>query len=72
MRLFTRPLQIIRGNLRAYLATNVFVYGLILSGMAVGALFPTITASRNASVVAGGSLDDVAFLLARTGVAATR
>lgn len=63
MRLFTRPLHIIRGDLGAYLAANLLVYGLILTGMAVGSLFPHITAARNASVAAGGSLDGVESLL---------
>lgn len=49
-----RPLQIIRADLRAYLLVNAFVYGLLLLGMALGALFPDLHAARTASFASGG------------------
>ncbi|TFD88088.1 stage II sporulation protein M [Cryobacterium lactosi] len=63
MRIITRPLHIIRANLRAYLAVNAFVYGLILIGMAVATIFPEINASRTKAVAEAGSLADIAPLL---------
>ncbi|MFJ1767368.1 stage II sporulation protein M [Amycolatopsis sp. NPDC088138] len=49
-----RPFQIIRADLRAYLLVNVFVYGMVLLGMALGLLFPDLHASRAASFAGGG------------------
>lgn len=49
-----RPFQIIRADLRAYLLVNVFVYGVLLLGMALGVLFPDLHASRVASFAGGG------------------
>jgi hypothetical protein len=49
-----RPLQIIRADLRTYLLINVFVYGVLLLGMALGALFPDLHAARTASFAEGG------------------
>ena len=49
-----RPFQIIRADLRAYLLVNVFVYGVLLLGMMLGALFPRLHAARSASFAGGG------------------
>jgi hypothetical protein len=49
-----RPFQIIRADLRAYLLVNLFVYGVLLLGMALGALFPDLHAARAASFAEGG------------------
>ncbi|WP_340682753.1 stage II sporulation protein M [Amycolatopsis coloradensis] len=49
-----RPFQIIRADLRAYLLVNVFVYGMLLLGMALGSLFPGLRAARVASFAGGG------------------
>src|SRR5215217_8169055 len=48
------PFRIIRADLRAYLLVNVFVYGVFLLGMALGALFPDLHAARSASFADGG------------------
>lgn len=48
-----RPFQIIRADLRAYLLVNVFVYGVLLLGMALGVLFPDLHAARSASFTGG-------------------
>ncbi|VVJ18421.1 Uncharacterised protein [Amycolatopsis camponoti] len=48
-----RPFQIIRGDLRAYLFVNIFVYGVLLLGMALGMLFPDLHAARSASFAEG-------------------
>ncbi|WP_039921872.1 hypothetical protein [Amycolatopsis decaplanina] len=48
-----RPFQIIRADLRAYLLVNAFVYGVLLLGMALGALFPDLHAARTASFASG-------------------
>ncbi|WP_284743871.1 stage II sporulation protein M [Amycolatopsis sp. RTGN1] len=48
-----RLFQIIRADLRAYLLLNVFVYGVLLLGMALGVLFPDLHASRVASFAGG-------------------
>jgi len=49
-----RPFRIIRADLRAYLLVNVFVYGVLILGMALGALFPDLHAARSASFTDGG------------------
>jgi hypothetical protein len=49
-----RPFQLIRADLRAYFLVNVFVYGVLLLGMALGTLFPDLHASRVASFAGGG------------------
>jgi len=49
-----RPFQIIRADLPAYLLLNVFVYGVLLLGMALGVLFPDLHAARTASFAGGG------------------
>ncbi|GAA3543454.1 hypothetical protein GCM10022222_28920 [Amycolatopsis ultiminotia] len=50
-----RPFRIIRADLRAYLLTNLFVYGMLLIGMAVGLAFPDLHAARSASFAGGDS-----------------
>jgi hypothetical protein len=51
----SRPFRIIRADLRAYLLVNALVYGVLLLGMALGALFPALHAMRSASFAGGGS-----------------
>ena len=63
MRRLARPFQIIRTDLRAYLLSNLFVYGLLLAGMAVGTLFPDANAARVAYLTESGSLDGVTLVL---------
>ena len=63
MRRLARPFHIIRTDLRAYLMSNLFVYGLLLAGMTVGTLFPDANAARVAYLTESGSLDDVSLLL---------
>jgi hypothetical protein len=49
-----RPFQLIRADLRGYLLVNVFVYGVLLLGVALGTLFPDLHAARAASLAEGG------------------
>ncbi|GHH88458.1 hypothetical protein GCM10018793_68180 [Streptomyces sulfonofaciens] len=57
------PFQIIRTDRRAYLLVNAFVYGTLLLGLALGALFPNLHAARTASFANGsqGALVEKVF-----------
>ncbi|GAA1956972.1 stage II sporulation protein M [Amycolatopsis minnesotensis] len=54
MNRLSKPFQLIRADLRAYLLINAFVIGALLLGMALGALFPGLYAARTASFAEGG------------------
>jgi Stage II sporulation protein M len=45
-RLLHKPFQIIRANFRAYLTINAIVYGLVITGMVAGMVFPNLTATQ--------------------------
>lgn len=65
MRVLRTPLQIIRADLRAYLALNAMAYGLLLLGMALGLLFPDLNTALTGSMGASGETDLVVSLLAK-------
>ncbi|GAA1489263.1 hypothetical protein [Brachybacterium sacelli] len=65
MRVLRTPLQIIRADLRAYLALTAMAYGLLLLGMALGLLFPDLNAALTGSMGASGETDLVVSLLAQ-------
>lgn len=54
MQCFRKPFRIIRADRRAYLLVNLIGYGVLLLGMAVGTLFPSLHAARVASFAGGG------------------
>ncbi|RKS07642.1 stage II sporulation protein M [Nocardiopsis sp. Huas11] len=63
MRTPREPFRIIRANLGAYLVLNVLVYGVLLAGLAVGLLFPELTASLVTGQEDDGTADLVVSLL---------
>ena len=63
MRVLRTPLQIIRSDLRAYLALNAVAYGLLLLGMALGLLFPELNAATTGAMDDNGDTDLVVSLL---------
>lgn len=56
-------LDIVRENRRTYLLLNVLAYGLVLLGMAAGALFPQLHAASMADMESNGSTDLASSLL---------
>jgi hypothetical protein len=63
MRNLGKPFQIIRANLRAYLAMNAIAYGLLLIGMGAALIFPDLNAAQIASQQADGTTELVTSLL---------
>ena len=63
VRLPREPFRIIRGNLRAYLAMNAIVYGLVAIGVVVGLTFPELRAARGAALEQDGTAALVLSLL---------
>jgi hypothetical protein len=63
IRLPRQPFKIIRGNLRAYLAMNAVVYGLVAVGFVVGLAFPELRAARGAALEEDGTAELVLSLL---------
>lgn len=63
VRLPRQPLEIIRGNLRAYLAMNAVVYGLVAVGFVAGLTFPELRAARGAALEEDGTAELVLSLL---------
>ncbi|OOC53698.1 MULTISPECIES: stage II sporulation protein M [Nocardiopsis] len=63
MRTLRQPFQIIRANLRAYLAMNALMYGLFLIGMGAALLFPELNAAQIADQQENGTTDLVVSLL---------
>jgi hypothetical protein len=58
-----RPVQLIRADLRVYLLLNAVVYGLVVIGIIVGVLFPSLVDRQTASLEADGTADLVFSLL---------
>jgi hypothetical protein len=58
-----RPLRIIRGNARAYLALNVLAYGLFVVGFVVGLLFPHLNEAQVTRLNDDGTTDLVRSLI---------
>jgi len=63
VRLLRRPFQIVRANLRIYLALNALMYGLALLGFGLGLLFPNLNAAQLESLQDDGTADLVTGLL---------
>ncbi|MFC7376188.1 MULTISPECIES: hypothetical protein [unclassified Brachybacterium] len=63
MRLIHEPLSLMREHRRAYRLLNVMAYGLLVLGMAIGMLFPEVTASQRTGLQASGDADLVTSLL---------
>lgn len=63
MRILRRPLQIIRADLRTYIALNVVTYGILLLGFAAGLIFPALTAGRVNALETDGTAELVRSLL---------
>ncbi|GHC82077.1 hypothetical protein GCM10007079_22700 [Nocardiopsis terrae] len=63
MRILRQPFRIIRANLGAYLVLNAIVYGVLLAGLAVGMLFPELTAALVTGQEDDGTADLVVSLL---------
>ncbi|MGP9846084.1 hypothetical protein [Brachybacterium sp. 107] len=59
------PVQLLRTHLRPYLLLNVFAYGLLLLGMALGLLFPGLRAATTGSMDASGDTDLVLSIISR-------
>ena len=60
---FRTPVRVIRANLRAYLALNAAVYGLVAAGFALALVFPALGAWRRSILDANGTTDLVVSLL---------
>jgi hypothetical protein len=60
-----RPFQIVRANLRIYLALNALMYGLALLGFGLGILFPNLNTTQVDAFQEGGTGDPVTGLLTR-------
>ncbi len=58
-----RPLEIVRGNLRAYLVLNVIMYGVSVAGFVTALIFPELNAAQVASLQDDGTADLVLSLL---------
>lgn len=65
MRLLRRPFQIVRANLRIYLALNAIMYGLALLGFGLGLLFPNLNATQVESLQDDGTAELVTGLLTK-------
>lgn len=62
-RILRRPLQIIRGNLGAYLVLNVIMYGVSVAGFVTALIFPELNAAQVTSLQDDGTADLVLSLL---------
>jgi hypothetical protein len=57
MKLFQKPFQIIRANLRTYVILNIAAYGLFLIGFVIGLMFPNLSTSRTETLTNDGTAD---------------
>ncbi|MBC8091655.1 MAG: stage II sporulation protein M [Pseudonocardia sp.] len=57
------PLQIVRGNLGAYLVLNVIMYGVSVAGFVTALIFPELNAAQVTSLQDDGTADLVLSLL---------
>lgn len=62
-RALRRPLQIIRGNLGAYLVLSVIMYGLPVAAIVMALIFPELRADQLTTLQADGTADMVVSLL---------
>lgn len=62
MRIPRKPFEIIRAELRPYLALNAIIHGSLLAGMATGMLFPDLTAAQIDSLVESGTAAQIEAL----------
>lgn len=55
VRVWRRPFQVVRENLRTYLILNAAAYGLALIGLVLGLIFPDLVAQEAAGLEADGT-----------------
>lgn len=65
MRFLRRPFQLVRKNMRAYIAINVVMYGLALIGFVLGLLFPHLNATQVEALQDDGTAALVTDLLTK-------
>lgn len=63
MQLASKPLQIIRANLRAYLTIKAVVYSLFVAGFVAALIFPALGATRAATLEGDGTNELVRSLV---------
>lgn len=63
MRFLRKSFQIIRANFRAYLIINAIVYGLFIAGFVAALIFPSLGATRVATLEDNGTADLVRSLV---------
>lgn len=63
MKLFRKPAQIVRENLRVYLLLNALAYGTFVIGFVVGLLFPDLVAARGQAMQDDGTAALVTSLI---------
>lgn len=66
VRFYRKPFQIIRANLRPFLAINAIVYGFFIAGLVAAMIFPELGAEKAASSESDGSFDLVRSLVGNT------
>jgi Stage II sporulation protein M len=63
MQIVSKPREIVRANLRPYLAMNALVYGLCLVAFGLALAFPALTVAQVGSLEANGTLGLIRSLL---------